>query len=59
MPETNKAAVATLNSFLATKSDRLPTAIYKHVKPGGNADFPEIRFSFAKKHRREVIEVTE
>jgi DNA repair protein RadD len=58
MPETNKAAVATLNSFLATKSDRLPTAIYKYVKPGGNADFPEIRFSFAKKHRREAIEAT-
>jgi DNA repair protein RadD len=58
MPETNKAAAATLNSFLATKSDRLPTAIYKYVKPGGNADFPEIRFSFAKKYRREAIEAT-
>jgi DNA repair protein RadD len=59
MPSLNNSAVITLNAFLSMFLDRMPTAIYKYVKPGGNADFPEIRFSFAKKHRREAIEVTE
>jgi hypothetical protein len=59
MPKCNVSAEVTLNAFLSVFVDRLPTAIYKYVKPGGNADFPEVRFSFAKKHRREAIEVTE
>lgn len=53
-PRSNSAAVDILNDHFETRKDRLPTAIYKHVKPGKNADFPEIRFSFAKKFRREA-----
>lgn len=52
-PKSNKAAVGILKDHFENRKDRLPTAIYKYVKPGKNTDFPEIRFSFAKKFRKE------
>lgn len=53
MPNTNKDATERLSFRIEHEQDELPTAIYKYVKPGKNADFPEIRFSFAKKFRQE------
>lgn len=52
-PETNELAVIALSDWLNKESKgKLPYAMYKHVKPGGNEDFPEIRFSFNKKFKR-------
>ena len=52
-PETNELAVIALSDWIERDGkDRLPYAMYKHVKPGGNQDFPEVRFSFNKKFKR-------
>ena len=52
-PKSNRAAVGILKDHFENRKDRLPTAIYKHVKGGKQTDFPEVRFSFAKKFRQE------